>query len=295
MEHPARMARQPGAYPRVLVDGIVVHDRVYDLAGRDCCLDGVEKADEFLMTVALHAATEHRAVEHVQGRKQRGRAMPLVVMRHGRGAARADERAGSGTAERLDLALLVDGQDDSVRGWAHVEPDNVLHLLGKRRRRTRWGSTRWARQIRWIVRSARPTRSATARPVQCVTSPGGSEQVMARTWATVSGGTGALPGGRVLSRSSPSTPSSAKRCCQRHTAGRLTPTRFAICSTGRRSPAHRMMRARWTCLCGRFRSATRAVRRSRSPALRRMLEVWAMRPRLAHLRRTVNPQIASVH
>src|SRR3954471_1845437 len=58
--------------------------------------------------------------------------------------------------------------------------------------RTRWGSTRWARQIRWIVRSARPTRSATARPVQCVTSPGGSEQVMARTWATVSGGTGAL-------------------------------------------------------------------------------------------------------
>src|SRR6185436_19337499 len=56
--------------PRVLVDGIVVHDRVYDLAGRDCCLDGVEKADEFLMTVALHAATEHRAVEHVQGRKQ---------------------------------------------------------------------------------------------------------------------------------------------------------------------------------------------------------------------------------
>jgi len=37
------------------------------------------------------------------------------------------------------------------------------------------------RQIRWIVRNARPTRSATARPVQCVTSPGGSEQVMART------------------------------------------------------------------------------------------------------------------
>src|SRR4051795_11882151 len=161
--------------------------------------------------------------------------------------------------------------------------------------RTRWGSMRWARQIRWIVRSARPTRSATARPVQCVTSPGGSEQVMARTWATVSGGTGGLPGGRVLSRSSPWTPSSAKRCCQRHTAGRLTPTRRATSSTGRRSSEHRMMRARWTCLCIRFRSATRAVRRSRSPALRRMLEVWAMRPRLAHLPRTVNPQIASVH
>src|SRR3954454_24716401 len=126
MEHPARMARQPGAYPRVLVDGIVVHDRVYDLAGRDCCLDGIEKADEFLMTVALHAAAEHRAVEDVQGRKQRGRPMSLIVMRHGRRATGPDRRAGPRAAERLDLAFLVDGQDHRMAGWAHVEPDNVL-------------------------------------------------------------------------------------------------------------------------------------------------------------------------
>jgi len=29
--------------------------------------------------------------------------------------------------------FLVDGEDDRVRGWAHVEPDDVLRLLGKRR------------------------------------------------------------------------------------------------------------------------------------------------------------------
>jgi hypothetical protein len=33
-----------------------------------------------------------------------------------------------------------------------------------------------------------------------------------------------LPGLRVLSRSRPPTPVSAKRRCQRHTVGRLTPT-----------------------------------------------------------------------
>src|SRR5205809_1721424 len=60
--------------------------------------------------------------------------------------------------------------------------------------RTRWGSTRWARQIRWIVRSARPTRSATARPVQWVTSPGGSEQVMARDLSDGLGRHGRLAG-----------------------------------------------------------------------------------------------------
>jgi hypothetical protein len=54
-------------------------------------------------------------------------------MGHGRGAARPDGFAGPRAAKRLNLALLIDGQNDGVRRRAHVEPDNVLHLLGKRR------------------------------------------------------------------------------------------------------------------------------------------------------------------
>ena len=77
--------------------------------------------------------------------------------------------------------------------------------------------------------------------------PGGFEHGKARTFATVSSGKGALPGLRVLSLSRPSTPSSAKRCCQRHTAGRLAPTCRATSRTGRWSPEQRMIRARWTC------------------------------------------------
>ena len=39
---------------------------------------------------------------------------------------------------------------------------------------------------------------------------------------------GILPGLSVLLRSNPSTPSSAKRCCHRHTIGRLTLSCVAI-------------------------------------------------------------------
>jgi len=39
-----------------------------------------------------------------------------------------------------------------------------------------------------------------ARPVQCVTCPGGSEQVNARIFATLAIASFAVPGGRVLSR-----------------------------------------------------------------------------------------------
>ena len=66
VECPAGMAGEPGAHPRVLVSGIVIADRMDELAGRNCRLDGVEEADELLMAMALHALADDGAVEHVE-------------------------------------------------------------------------------------------------------------------------------------------------------------------------------------------------------------------------------------
>jgi len=74
----ALMAVEPCTHPRVLVSGVVVEDDVDDLAGRHLGVDGVEEADELLMAVALHVATDNGAVEHVEGGKQCGRAIALV-------------------------------------------------------------------------------------------------------------------------------------------------------------------------------------------------------------------------
>jgi hypothetical protein len=78
-----------------------------------------------------------------------------------------------------------------------------------------------------------PASLAIARPVQWVATPGGSAQVIATTRATVSAGNGGVPGGLVLSRKRPVVPASAKRHCQRQTAGRLTPTRLATSATAK--------------------------------------------------------------
>src|ERR1700739_3059576 len=77
----ARMARQPGQHFRMFVGGIVVEDDVDRLVGNNPALDSVEKADEFDMAVALHAAAVDGAVEHAECREQGGGAVPLVVMR----------------------------------------------------------------------------------------------------------------------------------------------------------------------------------------------------------------------
>lgn len=77
MERPPWMAREPRLYLGVLVGGAVVDHGVDQLARGHLALDRVEEADELLVAVALHAPADHGAVEHVERREQRGRAVPV--------------------------------------------------------------------------------------------------------------------------------------------------------------------------------------------------------------------------
>jgi hypothetical protein len=56
-----------------------------------------------------------------------------------------------------------------------------------------------------------------AAPVQCVASPGGGSIVSATIRSATEASSFGMREGRVLSRRSPSTPSVAKRSCQRQT------------------------------------------------------------------------------
>jgi hypothetical protein len=51
----------------------------FEVAARDLALDGVNETDELLMTMALRAAADDRAIEHVERGGQRRRTMAFVV------------------------------------------------------------------------------------------------------------------------------------------------------------------------------------------------------------------------
>jgi hypothetical protein len=104
---------------------------VDQLAGGHRPLDGIEEADELLMAMTCHALADHRAVEHVEGCEQRGRAVALVVVRHRPGAALLHRQARLGPVEGLNLALLVDRQHHSMSRRIDVQPDDVLDLGGE--------------------------------------------------------------------------------------------------------------------------------------------------------------------
>jgi hypothetical protein len=79
----------------------------------------------------------------------------LVVMGHGPGAAPLQRQPGLRSVERLDLALFIDAEHDSMRRRIDVELDDVAQLADEVRVapdslncRTRWGWSPWARQMR---------------------------------------------------------------------------------------------------------------------------------------------------
>jgi hypothetical protein len=65
--------RQPRLDLGVLVGGVVVDDGVDRFALRHGGFGDIEEADERLMPMTLHAAPNHRAVQHAKDREQRGR------------------------------------------------------------------------------------------------------------------------------------------------------------------------------------------------------------------------------
>jgi hypothetical protein len=133
VEAPPRMPSQPFLDLRVLMGGVVVDDGVDCLALWYGGLGHIEKADELLMPVPLHAAADHRAVQHVEGGKQGRGAIALVIVGHRTAAALFHRQARLCPVKRLNLALFVDRQNDSMLGRIDVEPDDIEQFGGKLR------------------------------------------------------------------------------------------------------------------------------------------------------------------
>jgi hypothetical protein len=58
VEGPAGMPEKPLAHLRMLVGRVIVEDGVDGLLGRHLCLDGIEEANELLMSMMLHIAAD---------------------------------------------------------------------------------------------------------------------------------------------------------------------------------------------------------------------------------------------
>ena len=78
------------------------------------------------MAMALHALADDLAVEHIERREQGRDAVPLIIVGHGAGTSLLHRQPRLGAVQRLDLAFLIDRQNNGVVGRIDVEPDDVV-------------------------------------------------------------------------------------------------------------------------------------------------------------------------
>src|SRR5665647_235258 len=72
-------------------------------------------------------------VEDVESSEQGGRTVAFVVVGHRSSTARLHRQTGLGAVERLDLALLIDREDDGMGWWIDIEAYNIAQLVDKLR------------------------------------------------------------------------------------------------------------------------------------------------------------------
>src|SRR5205814_9303970 len=112
----------------MLVGGIVVDDDMDRLFLGHSGLDDVQKPDELLMAMALHALANNLALKDIERREQGGDAMALVIMGYGASAPLLHRQTRLSTIKRLNLALFVILQDYGLCGRVDIETDGLLQF-----------------------------------------------------------------------------------------------------------------------------------------------------------------------
>ena len=76
------------------------------------------------------AGSDQAAVECIERRQERRRAVALVVVRHRLAASLLERQAGLRAIENLDLRFFGEGEDQRVFGQREVESDDIVEFCG---------------------------------------------------------------------------------------------------------------------------------------------------------------------
>src|ERR1700730_241373 len=77
------------------------------------------------------AGSDHRALQNVEGSKQSGRSVPLIIVRLSFWQAGSQRMNRLRAVQRLNLAFLIHAEDDRFARWVYIEPHNVAHSSSK--------------------------------------------------------------------------------------------------------------------------------------------------------------------
>ena len=157
---------------------VVICDEVDFLVRRGLLIDDAQEAQPFLLSVLAHAGGDDLPVQGVEGGKQRGRAMPFVVVGHRLGSGLFSAAARVASDPELGSGSSRPRQHQRMLGRIQVQAHDLFQFLGKLRVVAEL-ETLHAVRFQAVrppdaphLASLTPTARAILRVLQCV-APGG--------------------------------------------------------------------------------------------------------------------------
>ncbi len=125
------VACQPPLDRGVFMRGVIVSDQMHRLALGDLAINQTQEAQPFLMPMARQARGDDRALRDMQGGKEGGGAMPLVIVRHRAAAPRLQGQARLRAIQGLDLAFFIHAEDHGMFRGVQIQAHHVLQFVLK--------------------------------------------------------------------------------------------------------------------------------------------------------------------
>src|SRR5215207_3565311 len=109
---------------------IIQYQMEFQLFGK-LVIQAPQKFQELLVTMPRKALANDFALQDLQGREERRRPVPDIIMSECAAAALLERQTRLSAVQGLDLALFVDTQDQTLLGRIEVEPNHVRQLFQK--------------------------------------------------------------------------------------------------------------------------------------------------------------------
>ena len=104
----------------VPVSAVIIHDQVQIRFAGKLAIDVPKKSQELLMTVPLMEVADNLACEQIEGGEKCRCSVPLIIVGHRSASSLLQRQAGLSAIWGLNLALLVDTEDDRLVRWIQV-------------------------------------------------------------------------------------------------------------------------------------------------------------------------------
>lgn len=132
MDVKARMQGQPALHPGVFVGGIVVDDQMNIQILRDVSVNMLKEVEILLVTMPLLALAEDLARSDIQRGKECHGPVPDIVVGHTLHVAQSHGQNGLSPVQGLNLAFLIDTEDQGIFRRIQIQADDIPDLLDEK-------------------------------------------------------------------------------------------------------------------------------------------------------------------